>query len=217
MTQSNLKSVSQNQNSAIEGFTPALSQLLSDPIQNAGDGVQSSAVSNDSVIKSDHLPALSILNASISGEQSDLIPNFDMLQTGSQAKSSNSSSAKCQSPLPNLSLNTELPHFSYSELEIATSNFSGQFLGSGAFGSVFLANGLLENPVAVKKILLENAEVVNENDQVTKRFKNEVENLCKYHHENLVSLLGYSCDGSTYCLVYEFVSGGSLFERLKVR
>ncbi|XP_060527848.1 interleukin-1 receptor-associated kinase 4-like [Cylas formicarius] len=183
------------------------------------------------------IPALSALNPVSEG-----IPNFEMLQASEeQMHSSNSSlqsrssfnvsngtdflTSKCSSPLPNLYLNTELPHFTYGELAAATNNFNeeaytnvdnaGRFLGSGAFGSVFLAPKLIDRPVAVKKIFLENAESVNEDDAVTKQFRNEVEVLCKYKHENLVSLLGYSCDGCTYCLVYEYVSGGALKDRLQ--
>lgn len=148
--------------------------------------------------------------------------------------SGNNSRNTCASPLPNLSLNTILQHFSYCELEIATNRFdkaphinslvkgnneeerNGRFLGSGAFGSVFLALGLLEKPVAVKKLYLNNPDFVDVDDPVTKQFKKEVEVLYKYKHENLVSLIGYSCDGPTFCLLYEYISGGALKDRLQV-
>lgn len=148
----------------------------------------------------------------------------------SNSPAQSSSRTSCHSPLPNLSLNTLLPHFTFAELEIATNYFDetphennkplnetkGRFLGKGGFGSVFLALGLLDKPVAVKKIRLDNENVVNIDDKVTKGFRNEVEILSKYKHENLVSILGYSCDGLTYCLVYDYVSGGSLKDRLMV-
>ncbi|XP_018565585.1 probable LRR receptor-like serine/threonine-protein kinase At2g23950 [Anoplophora glabripennis] len=145
----------------------------------------------------------------------------------SQNSSDNSTKSRpCTSPLPNLYLNTLLPHFTYGELENATNNFNpepyrsmqenGRFLGSGAFGSVFLALGLLDRPVAVKKLVLEDVQVVNIDDTVTKQFRNEVEVLSKYKHENLLSLLGYSCDGCTYCLMYEYITGGALKDRLQV-
>ena len=72
-------------------------------------------------------------------------------------------------------------------MENATNNFSevpftsdkdrGRFLGAGAFGSVYLATGLSDAP-------MEDVEVVNEDDEVTKQFKNEVELLSKYKHKN---------------------------------
>lgn len=140
----------------------------------------------------------------------------------------NSSRTTCASPLPNLSLNTLLPHFTYTELEQCTDFFDetpyntfnseskGRKLGSGAFGSVYLGIGLLDKLVAVKKLNLNGVIVVNIDDTITKQFKNEVELLCKYKHENLLSLLGYSCDGPTYCLIYEYVPGGALKDRLQV-
>lgn len=149
------------------------------------------------------------------------------------ASRSSSSRTNCVSPLPNLSLNTILEHFSYCELEAATNNFdetphknalemensteesNGRFLGSGAFGSVFLALGLLNRPIAVKRLHLDNPDVVNVEDPVTKQFRNEVEVLCRYTHENLLSLVGYSCNGPTYCLMYEYIPGGALKERLQ--
>ncbi|CAG9760082.1 unnamed protein product [Ceutorhynchus assimilis] len=161
----------------------------------------------------------------ISKSHSDLIPNFEMLQLSNENDHSNisltgSSSDASSSVLPSISLNTQLPHFDYSKLEDATNRFSsdkenGRFLGAGAFGSVFLATDLLDKPVAVKKIFLDHEKLSNEIEQITEQFRNEVELLCKYKHDNLVSLLGYSCDGPTYCLVYEYVSGGSLFDVLQ--
>ncbi|CAG9815637.1 unnamed protein product [Phaedon cochleariae] len=148
------------------------------------------------------------------------------LNVSSRVSSNNSLRSTCSSPLPVLSLNTELPHFSYSKLVAATNNFneerftsenaSGRFLGSGEFGSVFLALDLIDRRVAVKKLSLGGLEVVNVDDQVTKQFRNEVEVLSKYKHENLLTLLGFSCDGCTYCLLYEYIPGGALRDRLQV-
>jgi interleukin-1 receptor-associated kinase 4 len=185
-----------------------------------------------------NVPVLSELSTTSSSESSSNYPALSQLIDSSDSKSTSSKSSlpafgqlvddsakisrSCGSPLPNLSLNTPLPHFTYGELEHATDNFDetpldqkGRFLGAGAFGKVYLAVGLFGKPVAVKKMLLENEEVVRVNDTVTKQFINEVENLSKYKHENLVSLLGYSCDGATYCILYEYVPGGSLKDKLQ--
>ncbi|XP_066997494.1 interleukin-1 receptor-associated kinase 4 isoform X2 [Anabrus simplex] len=118
-----------------------------------------------------------------------------------------------------LQLNTALPHVSYSELEQCTANFceelltshhqinEGRKLGTGAFGSVYLGVYSSNNYVAVKKL---KRDVVN----IEKQFKNEVDALSRYQHPHLLPLLGYSCDGPAYCLVYEFMCNGSLQERL---
>lgn len=232
-------------NESSQSFTPAFSQILTNSSSSSQENVIPSIsqllnnTQNDSqTISYQEIPALSMLGDIESKPNSDIIPNFELINQKdsklsisikipeSDSKNSPNNSNKCPSPLPNLSLNTELPHFTYSELEHATNNFSitpfttvnenGRFLGKGAFGSVFLAPKLLEKPVAVKKIFLDDVEVVNEDDEITKQFKNEVEFLCKYKHENLVTLLGYSCDGYTYCLVYEYVPGGALSDTLEV-
>ncbi|CAH1984877.1 unnamed protein product [Acanthoscelides obtectus] len=152
------------------------------------------------------------------------IPNLEAIIGLEKTHIKEPPSDKPISPLPSLSLNTALPHLSYSELEVATNNFdessieeSGRLLGKGSFGTVFLAHGLLNKPLAVKKLTLElnNSEVDNEIDTITKQFTNEIESLSKYKHENLLELLGYSCDGNTYCLLYEYITGGTLRYRLK--
>lgn len=191
------------------------------------------------------IPNLSILNLSSSTEsQPENLPCLSALMSDTTNNiipklttwSGSHRSSNCVSPLPNMTLNTILQHFSYAELEAATDGFdetphknslevedsstlerNGRFLGSGAFGSVYLALDLLDRPVAVKKLRLDDVEVVNLDDAVTKQFRNEVEVLCRYEHENLLSLLGYSCDGPTYCLMYEYISGGPLSDRLQVR
>jgi len=43
----------------------------------------------------------------------------------------------------------------------------------------------------------------------------EVNVLARLGHRNLVPLLGYTCDASERCLVYEFCKGGSVFAKLR--
>nr|CAI5841302.1 unnamed protein product [Callosobruchus analis] len=152
------------------------------------------------------------------------IPNLDAIIGSEKNHAKMSVNDEADSPLPTLSLNTALPHVSYTELEAATNNFdeasveeNGRLLGRGSFGTVFLAFGLLHKPLAVKKLMLkmQSTEVENELDTIIKQFTNEIEILSQYKHENLLELLGYSCDGSRYCLLYEYVPGGTLRHRLK--
>jgi serine/threonine protein kinase len=42
----------------------------------------------------------------------------------------------------------------------------------------------------------------------------KVKNLNHYRHANLVQLMGASVDGPWYCIVYELMPGGSLYDRL---
>ncbi|KAI4461222.1 interleukin-1 receptor-associated kinase [Holotrichia oblita] len=181
-------------------------------------------------------PRFSLLNdtptRSITPNSGPNIPDFNALRSSTSITSQNISVPRTLgSPLPSLSLNTLLKHYPYVELQVATNYFNetpyvnsesnnvdlanGRFLGSGAFGSVYLAFGILDRPIAVKKINLKDLNIVRADDIVTKQFTNEVEILYKYKHNNLLSLLGYSCDGLTYCLLYEYISGGNLKDRLQ--
>ncbi|XP_068595904.1 interleukin-1 receptor-associated kinase 4 [Brachionichthys hirsutus] len=107
--------------------------------------------------------------------------------------------------------------FFYNDLVRITNDFDdrhvsdgGCRLGEGGFGTVY--KGLLVNrPVAVKKL--------NPMDDVTLeelqiQFDREIQTLKALKHENLVDMVGYSCDGQHPCLVYALMTNGSLLDRL---
>ncbi|KAF2880646.1 hypothetical protein ILUMI_25540 [Ignelater luminosus] len=168
------------------------------------------------------LPSISSLLGDKSNETISQVPQISVLlrnDTSTLVSRSNSNAPRA-SPLPRLSLNTSMPNFIYSDLETATNYFDktpyrncqhakGRFLGSGAFGSVYSGLNIIDKPIVVKRLYLDNVDIVKIDNPVTKQFRNEVEILSKYRHENLVSLVGYSCDGPTYCLLYDlYVTGG---------
>ncbi|XP_066523376.1 interleukin-1 receptor-associated kinase 4 [Hoplias malabaricus] len=107
--------------------------------------------------------------------------------------------------------------FTYEELRQMTGNWDdkpvaegGRRLGEGGFGTVF--KGLLcSKPVAVKKLNLE--ENMSPED-LTTQFKQEIQTLKRLKHVNLVNMVGYSSDGQHPCLVYTYMSNGSLLDRL---
>lgn len=81
-------------------------------------------------------------------------------------------------------------------------------LGRGGFGAVYrtvLQNG---QPVAIKKLTVSSL-VKSQED-----FEREVKKLGKIRHPNLVALEGYYWTSSLQLLIYEFVSGGSLYKHL---
>ena len=49
------------------------------------------------------------------------------------------------------------------------------------------------------------------------QMRTEVEVLSQVHHVNVVQLMGWSKDGMAPCLVYAFMEGGSLQDRLACR
>ncbi|CAL4901600.1 unnamed protein product [Urochloa decumbens] len=102
-----------------------------------------------------------------------------------------------------------LRSYSYQELDHATCGFR-EPLGRGAFGTVFrgtLHNG--ERAIAVKRLekLIEEGE---------REFQREVRAIGRTSHRNLVRLLGFCHEGANRLLVYEYMSNGSLAERLFV-
>ncbi|XP_025806951.1 probable LRR receptor-like serine/threonine-protein kinase At1g51810 [Panicum hallii] len=97
-------------------------------------------------------------------------------------------------------------HFTYKELKLMTANFKEE-IGRGGFGAVFL--GYLENgiPVAVK--------MCSKTSQGDREFSAEAQHLTRVHHRNLVSLIGYCKDKKHLALVYEYMHGGNLEDRLR--
>ena len=101
----------------------------------------------------------------------------------------------------------------YNILRRITDNFNqdlllegGRVIGNGGFGEVFL--GIFPNgyKVAVKRL--------KDVEEKERQFQTELDSLTKYRHENIVSLFGYSVNGPAKCLVYEYLSNGSLEDRL---
>ncbi|XP_031497346.1 probable LRR receptor-like serine/threonine-protein kinase IRK [Nymphaea colorata] len=81
-------------------------------------------------------------------------------------------------------------------------------LGRGGFGTVYhtvLRDGC---PVAIKKLTVSSL-VKSQED-----FEREVRKLGKIRHPNLVQLLGYYWTPQLQLLIYEYVSGGSLYSLL---
>ncbi|MED6273310.1 hypothetical protein CHARACLAT_005124 [Characodon lateralis] len=123
-----------------------------------------------------------------------------------------------------LSGNSETGHtvsgfssFMYSELRRITGNFDdrstsngGNRLGEGGFGTVY--KGFLNNrPVAVKKL---NCMDDMPLDKLQDQFNQEIQTLRVLKHENLVDMVGFSCDEQHLCIVYAFMANGSLLDRL---
>jgi serine/threonine protein kinase len=95
-------------------------------------------------------------------------------------------------------------NYKYEILEKATDYFnSSRQIGQGGSGSVFkgiLPNG---NVVAVKRLVFNNRQWVDE-------FFNEVNLISGIEHNNLVKLLGCSIEGPESLLVYEYFPNQSL-------
>ncbi|XP_066334299.1 receptor-like protein kinase At3g21340 [Miscanthus floridulus] len=98
-------------------------------------------------------------------------------------------------------------NFRYKELGNITGSFQNK-IAEGGFGPVYA--GILDNgtPVAVKMRS-------QDSSQGDKEFWAEVKHLAMLCHENLVPLLGYCKDGEHLGLVYEYMAGGNVEQRLR--
>ncbi|XP_049352362.1 leucine-rich repeat receptor protein kinase HPCA1-like isoform X2 [Solanum verrucosum] len=98
--------------------------------------------------------------------------------------------------------------FTFEELKKYTNNFSeSNYIGSGGYGKVYkgtLPDGQL---IAIKR-----AEQASK--QGALEFKTEIEILSRFHHKNVVSLVGFCFRQGEQMLVYEFIPNGSLKESL---
>lgn len=81
-------------------------------------------------------------------------------------------------------------------------------LGRGGFGAVYRTVLRDGRPVAIKKLTV--SSLVKSQEE----FEREVKKLGKVRHDNLVTLEGYYWTPSLQLLIYEFVSGGSLYKHL---
>ncbi|KAK7339547.1 hypothetical protein VNO77_20221 [Canavalia gladiata] len=117
----------------------------------------------------------------------------------SKIRKENNSFGQISSSISKSSLN-----YKYETLEKATDYFnSSRKIGQGGAGSVF--KGILSNGkiVAVKRLIFNNRQWVDE-------FFNEVNLISGIEHKNLVKLLGCSIEGPESLLVYEYLPKKSL-------
>ncbi|WKY06887.1 hypothetical protein Q1695_006790 [Nippostrongylus brasiliensis] len=92
----------------------------------------------------------------------------------------------------------------YSELQSATSNFSDEnILGKGGYGVVYVGEWK-HTKIAIQRERL-------------RQSLQELRTLAKFRHDNILPLYAFSLDGPEPCLVYQFMSNGSLEDRLLCR
>ncbi|XP_023017960.2 serine/threonine-protein kinase pelle [Leptinotarsa decemlineata] len=109
-----------------------------------------------------------------------------------------------------------IPSIPYEELGESTNNWSEyNLLGKGGFGKVFKGTWKYTQ-VAIKR--LENKEDMPgmELEQI-KQSITELHCLNSYRHDNILPLYGYSIGGLHPCLVYQYMAGGSLDNRLRIK
>lgn len=98
----------------------------------------------------------------------------------------------------------ELPLFTLSSIQIATSYFSfANKIGEGGFGTVYKGQLVNGQEIAVKRLSRSSQQGLEE-------FRNEVILISRLQHRNLVRILGCCAQGDERILIYEYLPNKSL-------
>ncbi|CAE7796781.1 PBL2 [Symbiodinium sp. CCMP2592] len=104
--------------------------------------------------------------------------------------------------------------YNYEELRAATRDWSkSRQLGSGSYGAVFKGEMEDGSEVAIKMIDLGALGAAGQTEDMA-GFEEEVKNLSKFRHPNLVTLIGWGKHEQFRYLVYELMTGGDVYDRL---
>lgn len=98
--------------------------------------------------------------------------------------------------------------FRWEEIEKLTMNFDN-VIGEGGFSTVYLA--------CFSDLSLGAVKIHSNSERLSRVFKQELEVLMCIRHENIVKLLGYCDEREEGVLAFEYVSSGSLHDRLHVQ
>ncbi|GBG74969.1 hypothetical protein CBR_g19482 [Chara braunii] len=104
--------------------------------------------------------------------------------------------------------------FSLLEIRAATNDFSQEcrLVGkAGGFGEVYRVHMMIDGNSCEVAIKVMKGEMDNHNYN---QFLAEVQMMSLVRHRNLIKLIGYCLEGATCALVYPFIAGGSLYDRL---
>ncbi|KAM7490582.1 hypothetical protein LguiA_033503 [Lonicera macranthoides] len=94
--------------------------------------------------------------------------------------------------------------FSFNDVNIATERFADRNkIGQGGFGSVYKGTLPWGEKIAVKRLSKSSGQGFME-------FKNEITQIAKLQHRNLVELLGCSIEGDEKLLIYEYMPNKGL-------
>ncbi|CAH1440348.1 unnamed protein product [Lactuca virosa] len=98
------------------------------------------------------------------------------------------------------------------EIIQATKNFSPKgCIGGGGFGKVYrgeLSERWQNRTAAIKRLDKDSYQGEHE-------FRNEVKMISRFHHENIISFIGYCDEGKEMIIVYEYAYNGSLDHHLQ--
>lgn len=103
--------------------------------------------------------------------------------------------------------------FSFSDLAVATKNFSSENkIGAGSFGVVYRGKLVDGREVAIKR-----GEIAHKTKKFQEKesaFDSELAFLSRLHHKHLVRLVGFCEEKEERLLVYEYMKNGALYDHL---
>ncbi|XP_075065586.1 interleukin-1 receptor-associated kinase 3 [Mixophyes fleayi] len=103
------------------------------------------------------------------------------------------------------------PHVSFKEIKEETNGFHRDFLiGEGHFYEVFKAE--IKKQSCVVKLLKQKNELSDQKQ--LNLFLTEWKSLPRFQHSNILELLGFITEEGKTCLLYPYMSNGSLFHRI---
>ncbi|GCC37081.1 interleukin-1 receptor-associated kinase-like 2 isoform X1 [Chiloscyllium punctatum] len=102
--------------------------------------------------------------------------------------------------------------WSLQDLKDATDNFNERYkIGSGTFGHVYKGHRF-NTEYAIKLLKkVDDANLKNTQDF----FHREVETLYQFQHSNILAIEGCCAENEIYCLIYRYMSNGSLESKLQ--
>ncbi|GBG82893.1 hypothetical protein CBR_g36420 [Chara braunii] len=146
--------------------------------------------------------------------QRSVIPPPDMKITESSTRTRTGSGSGISVSLPSSFdplLPTVVQEISLSVIQMAIKNGTCLHGKSGAYGDVYRASLMVGKKMVDVAIKVMKGEI---NEMKHKRFRAEVNTLSSVRHRHLCKLIGFCTEGNKFILVYPFISGGSLYDRL---
>ncbi|KAM8974023.1 interleukin-1 receptor-associated kinase 3 [Pelodytes ibericus] len=105
-----------------------------------------------------------------------------------------------------------MPLVCFNTVKEGTANFHEDLLiGEGQFFDVY--HGEIEKQMCIVKVMQKDKQIRNQKQW--ELFHSQWKSLPRFQHPNILQLLGYYSDDERTCLVYPYITNGSLFDRIQ--
>ncbi|XP_038666701.1 interleukin-1 receptor-associated kinase-like 2 isoform X1 [Scyliorhinus canicula] len=197
------------QPTSMQSYLPETSEMFRPPLPTANPvlNCENNMDSSNNVRQLDPLPGPSIppshLNSTYKSDYDKCdMPSPEMDEVGSRHLQETNDHPAMLSCI-----------WSLQDLEQATDNFNEMCqIGSGTFGHVYKGHRF-NTEYAIKLLKVDNVNLKITRDY----FHREVETLYKFRHSNILPLEGCCGENGVYCLIYRYMSNGSLESKLQCK